>query len=206
LVDNALHDFKDVSHMANTVRVAMMVGCVGIVFPMPSTWAQFPNWAAKPVRPRIDVIPPLGNNLPPSYAARFNRPSYLTGRIAYTIEPSSQEAMAWQRAVERGYYANHAPRMETHYMYPKPWEVLGVEAKTNPLKEGETADPPPEPIPAGPAILIPVSPVMKENISPQIELPTLVPREPITPRTTGESAAGLELAPTIDLPLIPQLK
>jgi len=91
--------------------------------------AQWPNWRAKPVRQNIDLLPPPGDLLPPSYAAKYNRPSYLTGRIAYTIEPSSQEAMAWQRAVQKGYYANHAPRMETHYMYPRAWEVLGVDPK-----------------------------------------------------------------------------
>jgi hypothetical protein len=91
--------------------------------------AQFPNWKAIPVRPRGELIPPLGNHLPLSYRAQMNRPTYLGGRIAYTIEPSSQEAMAWQRAWEKGYYANHTPRMETHYIYPQAWEVLGVEPK-----------------------------------------------------------------------------
>jgi len=192
--------------MANTVRGAILVACCGTFLPLHSALAQFPNWAAKPVRPRVDVIPPLGNNLPLSYAARFNRPSYLTGRMAYSIEPSSQEAMAWQRAVQRGYYANHAPRMETHYMYPKPWEVLGVDAKPKPLAEGAIGETPPESIPRGLALPVPVSPQTEQNILPLEELPTLVPREPITPRTTAESAAGLELAPAIELSPIPPLK
>ncbi len=89
--------------------------------------------------PRIDVIPPLGNNLPPSYARRYNRPSYLTGRLHYTIAPATREAMAWHRAAHRGYYANHAPRMVTHYMFPKPWEVVGASAQGGLAKSGSAA-------------------------------------------------------------------
>lgn len=100
--------------------------------------AQWPNWRAKPVRQNIDLLPPPGDLLPPSYAAKYNRPSYLAGRIAYTIEPTSQEAMAWERAVQRGYYANHAPRMETHYMYPRAWEVLGVDPKPKRDRSGQS--------------------------------------------------------------------
>lgn len=108
---------------------ALFVAAIALFATDQAALAQFPNWKAVPVRPRGELIPPLGNHLPPSYRAKMNRPTYLGGRIAYTIEPSSQEAMAWQRAWEKGYYANHAPRMETHFMYPKPWEVLGVEPK-----------------------------------------------------------------------------
>jgi hypothetical protein len=103
--------------------------------------AQWPNWRAKPVRQNIDLLPPPGDWLPRSYAAKYNRPSYLTGRIAYTIEPTSQEAMAWERAVQKGYYANHAPRMETHYMYPRAWEVLGVEPKPIRQASGQRTSP-----------------------------------------------------------------
>jgi hypothetical protein len=110
----------------------------GLLLAVAPASAHHPDRATHPVRPRIDVIPPLGNNLPPSYAARYNRPAYLTGLITYWIEPTSQEAMAWHRAVHQGYYANHAPRMETHYIYPKPWEVLAMGARAKPA-DAETA-------------------------------------------------------------------
>ncbi len=87
--------------------------------------AHFPNYANMPVHPRVDVIPPLGNRLP-SYRRTYNRPTYVGGRIAYLIAPSSQEAMSWHRSDHRGYYENHSPRREDLYFYPKPWEVLTV--------------------------------------------------------------------------------
>jgi hypothetical protein len=90
-----------------------------------SAHAHFPHYESKPVHPRIDVIPPLGNRIP-SYRERYNRPTYIGGKIAYLIEPSSQEAMSWHRSAHRGYYANHSPRMEDRYFYPKAWEVLTV--------------------------------------------------------------------------------
>ncbi len=114
-------------------RLAVLVGLL-VFAAADQASAQFPRWEAKPVRPRIDVIPPLGDCLPWSYAARYNRPSYLVGKTAYMIEPSSLEAMAWQRAKQRGYYADHAPRMVTHYLYDKPWEALGVGPKPRQAK------------------------------------------------------------------------
>jgi hypothetical protein len=161
--------------------------------------AQFPNWKAKPVRPRIDVIPPLGNHLPWSYRARMNRPSYLSGRIAYTIEPSSQEAMAWQRAWQRGHYANHAPRMETHYLYPKPWEVLGVDAKPKRGDDAKEGYVPPERLPLGP-LEDDESPLMQEELETPPAEPVLLPRTPNEPRPQLNGPATLELAPTIELP------
>jgi hypothetical protein len=50
----------------------------------------------------------------------------LAGKIAYIIEPTSQEAMSWHENVHRGAYRNHAGRIEPMYIYPKPWEVLMV--------------------------------------------------------------------------------
>ncbi len=92
--------------------------------------AQHIDHRNKPVRPRIDVIPPMGNRLPPSYRWTYNRPTNLGGRIAYWIAPSSQEAMAWQRARQAGAYRNHLPRLERHFFYPKPWEALPVGPRT----------------------------------------------------------------------------
>jgi hypothetical protein len=111
--------------------LALWLPALGLVVSMIAPAAAHPpDWNRHPVTPRIDVIPPLGNNLPRSYAARYNRPAYLTGLIMHWIEPTSQEAMAWHRAVHRGYYRDHAPRMETHYCYPKPWEALAIGART----------------------------------------------------------------------------
>lgn len=105
--------------------LAFVAGIVTAVCPPSAAIAHFPDAAQHSVLPRIDVIPPLGNRLP-SYRERYNRPTYIGGKIAYWIAPSSQEAMSWHRSVHRGYYANHAPRMEDRYFYPKPWEVLTV--------------------------------------------------------------------------------
>ncbi len=105
--------------------------------------AHHPEWQSHPVTPRIDVIPPLGNNLPYSHSARYNRPGYVTGKIAYWIAPSTREAMSWHRAAHLGYYANHAPRMVTHYCFPKPWEVLGIGARTDTTAPAVTTGPAP---------------------------------------------------------------
>ena len=88
--------------------------------------AHHPDRAKQPVRPRIDCIGPIGNNLPPSYRRVYNRPTNLGGKIAYWIAPTSQEAMAWHRAKHRGAYARHLPRQEQYYFYPKPWESLQI--------------------------------------------------------------------------------
>ncbi len=123
-------------------KIALTIGLpalAGLFLAVAPTAAHPPDRTSHPVRPRIDVIPPLGNRLPMSYAARYNRPAYLTGLITYWIEPTSQEAMAWHRAVHRGYYANHAPRMETHYMYPKPWEIFGVGGNMQPALATDAA-------------------------------------------------------------------
>jgi hypothetical protein len=178
--------------------------------------AQFPNWKAHPVRPIIDVIPPLGNNLPLSYRARMNRPSYLSGRIAYTIEPSSQEAMAWQRAWERGYYANHAPRMETHYIYPKPWEVLGVGAKPKRGNDAKAGFAPPERSPLVPLTdeMPPVTPEQLDPppgeseaaVEPISSPPVLLPRVRTDTRPQPKGPSTLELAPAIELPSNLQVK
>ena len=207
-------------------RGMILMGVVAVVLSGNTVSAQFPNWKAKPVRPLIDVIPPLGNNLPYSYRARMNRPTYLGGRIAYTIEPTSQEAMAWQRAWERGYYADHAPRMETHYIFPKPWEALGVGAKPKRGDDAKAVYPEPERLPIGPAVdagdpnedepaggaesQVPGKPLKPETLeTPEAEAaelresvnatPALVPRLRDGSRPRVDAPAALELAPTIEL-------
>lgn len=88
--------------------------------------AHHPQPENQPIRPRIDVIGPLGSNLPISYRRRYNRPTNLGGKIAYHVAPSSQEAMAWHAATHRGDYERKRPRIEMHYFYPKPWETLRI--------------------------------------------------------------------------------
>lgn len=130
--------------------------------------AHHPDWKSHPVTPRIDVIPPLGNNLPLSHSARYNRPSYLTGKISYWIAPSSREAMSWHRASHLGYYANHAPRMVTHYCFPKPWEVLGTGARTDATESATGSVPAPA---APPPDVVPTQPPAGIELVPPVELP-----------------------------------
>lgn len=89
-----------------------------------------------PVTPRVDVIGPIGNRLPPSHRRKHKRPTYLGGKMADVIAPSSQEAMAWRRGVALGWYKHSGitsvlthqrqppQRYEQHFFYPKPWEAL----------------------------------------------------------------------------------
>lgn len=105
----------------------MRWSCLLLVVSVSTTLlAHHPNKECQDVHPRIDVIGPLGNRLPPSYRRRFNRPRYVGGKIAYYIAPSSQEAMAWHEAAHLGAYSKHRPRIEKHYFYPKPWEALQI--------------------------------------------------------------------------------
>lgn len=88
--------------------------------------AHHPDREHHRIWPRIDVIPPLGVNLPMGYRRQYNRPTYLGGWIAYKIAPSSQEAMAWHDAVHQRAYQDHRGRLEKHYFYRKPWEGLRI--------------------------------------------------------------------------------
>jgi hypothetical protein len=88
--------------------------------------AHHPDREHHRVWPRIDVIPPLGNNLPMEYRRRFNRPTKIGGWIAYHIAPSSQEAMAWHDAAHQNAYSDHRGRLEKHFFYLKPWEGLKI--------------------------------------------------------------------------------
>ena len=89
-------------------------------------WGHGPYLSLPPTHPRFDPIPPLGNRLPPSYRRVYNRPTYVGGKLAHVLAPTSQEAMSWHEHVHRGSYRNHAGRIEPLYFYPKPWEVLTV--------------------------------------------------------------------------------
>lgn len=123
------------------VMALLAAGCWHLALPTQNASAQFPYWRNVPVRPNFDLIPPLGNRLPLSYRARYNRPSYYSGKIAYWIEPSSQEAMAWEKSYRAGRYEKkHMPRHEDYYVYPKPWEVLGQGPRRNPNPPADEPD------------------------------------------------------------------
>lgn len=105
-----------------------------------------PRWPMPPIGYKFEPIPPLGNCLPYSHRAKYNRPSYISGKIAYYIAPSSQEAMSWHEHVHRGSYKKHAGYIEDLYMYPKPWEVLTVGPRT-PAELSNAPAPTPDPVP-----------------------------------------------------------
>ncbi|PHQ36812.1 hypothetical protein [Rhodopirellula bahusiensis] len=120
------------------------------------------DWPFPLLRPdgaqRIDVIGPVGSRMPESYRRQYNRPTYMGGKTAAFIAPSSQEARAWQRADALGLYDNngikgavhgkHCPpeRVEQHYFYPKPWEVLTVGPRRSVATDPNDADRYQEPV------------------------------------------------------------
>ena len=76
-------------------------------------------------------------NSHPEYRKIYNRPRYVSGYLAYKIEPSSQEAMAWQTNYCNGNYANQSGPLVQHYYYPKPWESLKTVARPDFAKKTE---------------------------------------------------------------------
>ncbi|TWT93846.1 hypothetical protein [Stieleria varia] len=103
-----------------------LTGCLLVMLLPTFLMAHHPDRQSYPVRPRVDLIGPVGNNLKPDYRRTYNRPSNLMGKIAYKIAPSSQEAMAWHKAQHAGLYNGNCPRVVDHYFFPKPWEALRV--------------------------------------------------------------------------------
>ncbi len=86
-----------------------------------------------PYDPRPDFFRlPIYNAWVP-YRKMHNRPTYIGGKVAAVIEPTSQEAMAWHISKANGDYRNHRPGSIPTYYYPKPWESLQIEAR--PLQE-----------------------------------------------------------------------
>jgi len=114
--------------------IATVLTCLSSTLP-----ADHPNKANHPVHPRIDVIGPLGNWLPPSYRRRYNRPSNFAGKISNYIAPSSLEAMSWYASKQRNAYKDHKPRTVMHYFYPKPWEALRTGPRVDTVKMGDTS-------------------------------------------------------------------
>ena len=82
-----------------------------------------------PALQRQDIFSHKLWNSIPEYRAVYNRPRYVSGYLAYKIEPSSQEAMAWQTNYCNGNYANHRGPYVAQYNYPKPWEALKTVAR-----------------------------------------------------------------------------
>jgi hypothetical protein len=82
-----------------------------------------------PYDPRPDFFRlPIYNAWVP-YRKMHNRPTYIGGKVAAVIEPTSQEAMAWHISKANGDYRNHRPGSIPTYYYPKPWEGLHIEAR-----------------------------------------------------------------------------
>ena len=98
--------------------------------------------------PRPELFDWVERLEPRPYRHRFNRPRYIGGKIAYTIAPSSQEAMSWHEHQQRGSYRNHAGPLVRNYYYPKPWEVLPVGPRT--VKSRNMEEVPPGPVVAAP--------------------------------------------------------
>ncbi|TWU65628.1 MULTISPECIES: hypothetical protein [Crateriforma] len=106
------------------MRIAIFTAVVAVMT-IPAS-AHHPNRETTPVIPRVDLLPPLGNCLPEGYRRKYNRPTYIGGKIAYYIAPSSQEAMAWHRAEHRGDYECKRGRVVPQYFYQKPYEALKI--------------------------------------------------------------------------------
>lgn len=82
-----------------------------------------------PAMQRPDLFPHTITSKIPEHRQVYNRPRYIPGWIAYKIEPSSQEAMAWQTNYCNGNYRNHAGAYVPVYNYPKPWEAMNTRAR-----------------------------------------------------------------------------
>ncbi len=75
--------------------------------------------------PRPDILPHPFYENHTEYRARYNRPRFIGGWIAYNVSRTSQEAMSWKENYCAGNYdKHHMPPMYKTYYYPKPWEVL----------------------------------------------------------------------------------
>ena len=117
--------------------VASLIACLSTTL-----LADHPDKKNYPVHPRIDLIGPLGNWLPPSYRRRYNRPSNIAGKISYYIAPSSLEAMSWHASKHRNAYKDHKPRTVMHYFYPKPWDALQIGARIDTVNLGKVNNTP----------------------------------------------------------------
>jgi hypothetical protein len=105
-----------------------------------------------PYDPRPDFFRlPVYNAWVP-YRKSNNRPTYIGGKVAAVIEPTSQEAMAWQISKANGNYRNHRPGSIPTYYYPKPWEALQIGARQRKSLELEPSQMEPSPIESNPGL------------------------------------------------------
>ena len=154
-------------------------------------------WAAPPERPtfnhctadpRPNILPDWIFNHHVPYRLRYNRPTYHGGKIAYHISPTSQEAMAWEENLERGYYdGHHCPPLVKGYFYPKPWEVLNTGPRTTCLTCGPNVVPS-APV-AGPSAVVP------PNASPALVPALSAGAAPSEPIDAGRSSRPNATAP-----------
>ncbi|WP_158222756.1 hypothetical protein [Rhodopirellula sp. MGV] len=127
--------------------------------------AHHPDRENQTVHQRVDLIGPVGNRLPAGYRRTYNRPTYIGGKVAYYIAPSSQEAMAWHRAEHRGLYNEPCrdKRVTDLYFYPKPWEAL----LTGPRRQTDA--------PTASVVLPPTEEMILEEQIDALEVPMEIP-------------------------------
>lgn len=102
----------------------------------PHQW--FAGTYLDPAIQRPDLFPHTITRSIPEHRQVYNRPRNLTGWIAYKIEPSSQEAMAWQTNHCNGNYQNNAGAYVPMYCYPKPWESLNTRGRPGWNPQGQS--------------------------------------------------------------------
>ena len=146
-----------------------------------------PHVPTPAVRPRIDLIGPLGNRLDPGYRRIYNRPRPRLGRINYLVAPSSREAMSWHRAEHRGdYQCERGPTVPV-YEFERPWQTIPVGSRRSVVN-------PPEPsLLDDPAELEP-STLDQELNEPEL-LPTAKPEKEPDTESDPEPERSEEILP-----------
>jgi len=116
---------------ASVLKLSVLLGLAGsaslCIAGEPHQW--FAGTYLDPAIQRPDFFPHTITRSMPEYRQVYNRPRNLTGWIAYKVEPSSQEAMAWQTNHCNGNYQNNAGAYIPMYCYPKPWESLNTRGR-----------------------------------------------------------------------------
>lgn len=119
--------------IASILRSALLLGfsCYGLQASAGEPHQWLAGTYLDPAIQRADFFPHTISRSIPEYRQVYNRPRNLTGWIAYKIEPSSQEAMAWQTNHCNGNYQNNASAYVPVYCYPKPWESINTRGRMN---------------------------------------------------------------------------
>jgi hypothetical protein len=102
-----------------------------MLYPTPTAFTGNHEANFNPANPRPDILPRNFYNAWVPYRKEYNRPTYFGGHVAAIIEPTSQEAMSWCEHKANGNYECKRPGYIPHYNYPKPWEVMAIEARPN---------------------------------------------------------------------------